>query len=874
MKFHSPPASGDDNQTIFATIGHIAGSHVQVWIDDGGNDVLPMVTVGKIAARQASEALDYAFMSRTGKAYDFYVSGLKEGEEVSLWLYSGQRLELCETRYVKKPSFERSIVKQLARAAKIAQEPGAVAVACWSGGHNAIGRAKVLYDVLAGRRPVVLFAFLFSEFGGDIWPPLTESNAVIVTIPWAERYFFLRMACQMGLTFDTVWMCKPRMPTFELSAALAAPDSALILDIDDNEEEFSSAKGARKKAYGLTSIGLSRFTMENVPARTAPSISIQQDFKTHIVRHARRTVPVNKLDRTKPLRVGFIGTVRPHKRIVEAAEAIKALNANGSCRFEFHVYGDVWPAEIRDALTRNGAVVMGHVQLDDLSNHIAQFHIILTGFPCEIDEDTPITRYQISSKIGDALSVGRPVLVPTSASVADLADVPGVFLFNTSTFSEQITAAAEQVGHDFALPEEFTFCGAFKAFLAAEKEARGAKPAAQALAHIPASFGDEEPQPTLLLLWKQQDSGLYGRRPDILARSYAQAFPDHRVVLLELLYPDVDKRHRSDHSNLSEQAYIRDLNTRKSKTVTDNGVEYHQLRIADSDQIEGALIEYLGANAILPTNTIIVLFPYIRHLQNTYDLLSSYTVVTDVVDNHLAWAPESRRAAVIRQYFALYRLSDRVIFNSARNMEAFREQGLLTGTEDKTLVIPNWYKVPTGFTVPELNCTGDRFNIFYTGNMNDRIDWSLLAEIAALHDRVRLHLVGEARRSFDQLAELLETKPNVVFHGVKNERMSLHMLSQADLAVIPHLVDKVSKFMNPMKVHMYAALGLPTISTDVPGIEATDLLTISPSREAFLDEVRLHLGRGPGQPRLAGTRTSEQSDSYIALLNALRQATR
>ncbi|MCH2076141.1 MAG: glycosyltransferase [Rhodobacteraceae bacterium] len=860
--------SSEANQPIFATIGKIEGGHIEVWVDSEDEELSLMVTVGNIPAWQAPEVTELPDLSEKARAFHFFISGLTEGAEIGLWTISAERIELCETRRVSRTLFERSIFKQFARAVEIARQPGAVAVTCWDGGHNPIGRAKVLYDVLAGRRPVVLFAFLFSDFGGDIWPPLTTSDAAIVTIPWSERHFFLRIARQMGLVFDTVWMCKPRMPTFELSSALAKPDAALILDIDDNEDEFSTSKGSRTKAYGRTSIGLSRFTMENVPARTVASVSLQEDFGGHMVRHARTQQNIEPLAKSPTLKVGFIGTVRPHKRIVEAAQAINELNAAaGTQPFEFHVYGDVQPAAVRNALLEEGAVLKDNIPLHALSDHLASFHLILTGFPPETQEETPITRHQISAKIGDAMSVGRPALVPSGASVADLAETNGIFLFTADTFAAQLEAAAEKVGETVTLPRDFTLDGAYEAFNAAEEEARGAQRASEALALMPAPLKTPDSQPTLVLLWKQHDAGLYGRRPDILARSYASAYPDHRVIMLEMLYPDFDHRYRSDNSGLSEAAFLRELNTRKSKGVVQNGVEYVQLRIERSDQMNRTLMEYFGANAILPTNAVLVLFPNILHLQRVYDVLSPYPIVADIVDNQLAWSTDGQKAAVIQQYFSLSRISNCMVFNSARNLETFRETGILSGVDQKVSHIPNWYQLPADFETPAQKASGKHINIFYTGNMNDRIDWALLGDIADLDDRIRLHLVGEASRSFDSLVELLESRPNTIFHGVKNERMSLEMLAQADLTVMPHLVDDVSKYMNPLKVHMYGALGLSTVASDIPGIVASDLLTIASSREDFLAKVKALIGTTTRKP----VRASEGlGQDYLDLITRLR----
>jgi hypothetical protein len=156
--------------------------------------------------------------------------------------------------------------------------------------------------------------------------------------------------------------------------------------------------------------------------------------------------------------------------------------------------------------------------------------------------------------------------------------------------------------------------------------------------------------------------------------------------------------------------------------------------------------------------------------------------------------------------------------------------------------------------------------IVYSGNMHDRIDWALLGRVVDTFADVTIHLVGKANLDKGPLPESL-VKPNVVFHGPKPERETLRLLRQMDLAIVPHAVDHVSVFMNPLKVQMYESVGLPTVATNVAGIEASDLLMVAESDNAFIDMIGAHLARPP--ERKPVQRSHGRSDRYIALVDRL-----
>ena len=163
---------------------------------------------------------------------------------------------------------------------------------------------------------------------------------------------------------------------------------------------------------------------------------------------------------------------------------------------------------MRAQLLQAGVVVGDVVAVDEACSILREMDAVLTGFPPSTPEHEAIAHYQVSSKIGDALSVGRPVLVPRGHSVADLVDVPGVFLFDHDDFAAQLEAALSHQGR-ISLPDDFTLPGANAGWRAALDEAAGSPPAASLLQPTwseRSTFPVSARRRNFLLHWKKNDA--------------------------------------------------------------------------------------------------------------------------------------------------------------------------------------------------------------------------------------------------------------------------------------------------------------------------------------------------------------------------------
>lgn len=831
---------------FFGWIDVQRASRLSGWMLATRNTTTPVLTIDGLPASRTEWPLprkdvtiEYGVERRTGFQFSYDSA---PGAKAELFAFDG--FKLMSGGIVRLPTNEQpSVLAMIPQLMRDAAKHDAVAITCWDGSHNPIGRAKVLYDVLDGRRPVWLFTYLFDEFGGTLWEPLKDAGLRIIAVPWKEREHYHRLFEIYGIKFSTIWMCKPRFPTLLMASAISGPQTKLVLDFDDNEEHFSKSPGSTGKIYGGDTIGLVRSLIGSIRARTAASVSLAEDYKAEIVRHARKsasTLPDREvLHPSRPLRIGFVGTVRPHKNLLDAAQAIRVVSHIAGRKLHFCVYGDIRPEAYRKQLEANSVETHGTVPASDLEAALQTFDLVLTGFPSQAVGDEPITRYQITSKIGDALRSGIPALVPRSRSVQDLADTPGVFLFDASDFSDVLLKAVNYT-KKITLPKEFTLDGAYDAFRKAESKAPDDSSSLDGLRPQRSSNCSER---SVLLIWKQQDGGLYGRRVDQVARAIKRADPKVTVRVVEFInesvQADMQEKGQNFTSDAAQILMLAELK-RSGKMTSPEGVYYNQISVRTDADSAQALIDFLWAYGHSPDNTLVVTFPAFSLLTHLAKVIDPFRIICDIVDNQLSWGNNSTRSDLIAQYVWLMRKSCRVVFNASTNVDYFKSAGFLQEVpNEKILTIPNWYIPPVNADAllsKNLESMHGGVNVIYSGNLNDRIDWDLLSRCANASPDMRLHIVGDAYRVADKLRLLAEID-NVIYHGPLNEVKVSNLLRKMHFAVMPHLQDTVSTYMNPLKPLMYAAHGLRTVAIKVPGLGNIDGLHVVESRDGFIGQV-------------------------------------
>ena len=717
-------------------------------------------------------------------------------------------------------------ISSIFKALEIAKKKDSVGIVVWEGTHNPIGRAQVLFNVIKEKRPTVIITFNIGFSKEPVWEPMINSDCKVLILPWQEREYYAQLFQEIGLNFDLVWICKPRYPAFVMAKAISHKATKYIVDLDDNEIEMSSSKAAEQKPYGLLSAKMAEQYLQKLPVRSVASQSLQEDFGGLMVRHARQENTVKRdrqTDLRKPIRVGFIGTVRPHKGIVEAAKAIKALNQRNAYQITFVVGGIYDPASIRSELIALGCEVHGKIDSSRLNGHLQNLDLIITGFP-DINANKEILKYQISSKIADGLSNKRPVLVPEGRSVADLGDVAGINLFNSLNF-ERILVNAISDPTPITMDAQFSYSFNYQQFLLLEKQAKDEMLTAESLffADLPEKVNgsDVKNQKKVLLIWKQHDTGLYGRRVDHLARLLANN--NIHVTCMEVISESQYKRYEKESIRVdSDYRYILDDYRKKKDGFIKDGIHYKTLTVDYTQKTAQGFKRYLLENKMYPDNTTAVLFPAVPDWKSVVNVLDGYKIICDVVDNQLAWE-KKQPLQLLAQYKHLMDISQAVIFNAEDNRQFFEKGLYLNGLNVK--VLPNWYILPREYKPVEFNNSPEKIeqekqiNIVYSGNMNDRFDWDTVSRISKEIDaNITIHLIGNCQRSLVKMT-LVVDDPNIIYHGPMREIDLLNFMKQCDFAIMPHIHDEHSGFMNPMKVNMYQQIGLPCVASSMPGVD-------------------------------------------------------
>lgn len=882
-----PPASTPPHSTppVQGSIDLLEGDVVHGWLVAGTEPVEPILFADDqpcrcLCARTPRPDVAEALGCAPEVGFAFQLAHLKATSVLTLYAALPLSLTPVCSRPARLPVWENRFFAQLDRAARLAQEPDAVAITCWDGAHNPVGRASVLYDCVALHRPVVLFCYVEQGFGSSLWPPLRNSDRAIVTVPWAYRRQFRSVARDYGLAFKTVWICKPRLPSFLLAADLAHTSTHFLCDMDDDEEAFSQAQPTSSTAYDTPGLGLASLLRDSVTARTVVSPTLRQRYGGLLLRHARdphafAPRPATAKDKPKasaPPKIAFIGTVREHKNLLAAAQALQNIRA--TLPVEFHILGDVAPEALRHELEATGAILVDTVPLPELPATLAGMDAVLTGFPPDKNADAlakAVTTAQVPAKISDALAAGLPVLTPNTKAIADLRHIPGVYPFTRKTFARQLQRALNQ-SDPIALPTDFTLEGAYTAFAAAEAQAQPVPSLSALLPALPEK-GNTATTPALLLLWKQLDAGIYGRRVDQIARSYHRHFPDHRVIVLEMEQSTSQKASgTAPWENFCDESPLREETLRRKRHGwVQDGITYRTLSFADADQLRDRCTRFFLEGHLTPRNTVLVLFPIQPHWQAVSDIFAPFPQVVDVVDNQISWATaEDQRCRVLEQYYSLLAHAPSVVFNAEANKHFFTISQI-RNAEATAPCIPNWYTLPDGFVYRRRPLQDNLVHLWYSGNMNDRLDWELLHRLAQL-PRLRLHLAGTASRRSDELDALLAYR-SVIYHGVTSERETLALLQSMDAAIVPHLVDRVSRYMDPLKIRMYAAVGLPTLCPPHLGM-GVDTVIHYRSREhcvqlvgSLADQSKDTTGTGH-----VPTAVDSNESAYLDLLTNVRQA--
>ena len=677
------------------------------------------------------------------------------------------------------------------------------------------------------------------------------------------------------------------------------------LTLDEALAAASADPAGTKMPFSEVWTRLGETLVSHADAVTVSNAALQRRFGGIFVRHGRdeKKFRLDPIVRARvrdefgltadDVAIIFIGTPRPHKGIFRIAEALERIDDD---RLVFVVIGTITDARIRAAFAKYKKARIRFFgnqpweRLHELIQMADQVAILQ-------DPASPIAQYQIPAKLTDALSIGLPAIVTRVPPLEDIIAAGAVTVVDDDAGLDRVLRNA--VRHEELDPAEIArvrraFLSEFSFSvnaariemsdsIALEASRRPASPLlAETVLRIADHYGVEHPlldrlrgpaapamiardKPfDLVFFWKQNDSDIYGRRSDMMVKYLLQSGRISRILHFDRLLSlsDLERNIDPGADGALHQGNLVYLNTvRRVLRMADSPrVMRRSFLCRDGSRPQSALGRELPGRDQYPdfirttmretgfnSSAVAWVCPVVFDFPQIQQEFGFSRVIADLIDDQRQWqAKPDYMQRVTRNYADILGEADLVVANCTPVQEGFRD------LRDDIVVVPNGAEVFAPgrvWEIPEDMADLPRPIIGYVGNLRDRIDLPLIELLARRHPKWSILLVGSAHDAKDVIA-LAERTPNIHLLGVRPYEVALGYIHNFDVAIMPHLNNALSERMNPLKLYVYYALGVPIVTSDVANIaDIGPLVTVAQTHVAFLAAVEAALGQAPQDRR-------------------------
>ncbi|MEQ1785428.1 MAG: glycosyltransferase [Acidimicrobiales bacterium] len=772
-----------------------------------------------------------------------------------------------------------------------------VAVIAWDVGHNPFGRAHLLADLLREEFEVELWGAQFERYGTGIWPPMRDTTIPVRRFRGSSFPEFLDTldAAARRLDVDAIYVSKPRLPSLALGVlAKELWNRPLVVDVDDfepsffDEEEPLALDALLRRSqdpdlalpYGRLWTRACESVVASADQLTVSNAELEARYGGVVVPHARdeavfdpalhdrsaarRRLGLDERDRL----ILFGGTPRAHKGILEILRAVDQLGDD-------HLRVGVFRGRELDDLRKEiGALARWILPLPQQSFDGLPGLLAAADLTCALQAPGhPVARFQMPAKVTDAMAMGVPCLVTPVPPLMPLVDKDVLEVFDGELpLPERIRAVFDHPEEtaDRAARARELFLEAYS-YAAVRPAAVGAvarllddpPPVAPPLRALvttvrqvfrPESVPATRPRRRipagttydLVMFWKQNDTGIYGRRQDMFLKYLEQSGRFGTIVHFdqpmsaEALAQTARRSLRSTDQNrlVLEQtarrlAHRSDRGAVRQRTfVYSGGRRSRALRLPRRDHYPDHVREVLEREGMGGRPLLCWVYPTNPFLPEVIDALAPDVVVADVVDDNRTWYhPGTPMYEQLDQnYAAVLGRSDIVLANCepvADRMRAFTE---------RVDMVPNACELldnPSAVVARPSELAGiDGPIVGYAGNLSDRIDIPLLRHLARARRDWTLVILGSAH--LDRSALALADEPNVRLLGTRRYDEAQGIIRHFDVGLIPHVDNEMTRSMNPLKAFVYCSLGVPIVSTPVANLdEMSAFITVADGPEGF-----------------------------------------
>ena len=793
-----------------------------------------------------------------------------------------------------------------ALASPVRASKATVLVLAWDVGHNPLGRAYLLAEALSRSYRVVLAGFQFPRYGTSVWKPLRDASVRIVAIPGRPFPEFQGTLESLAgrVDADVVVACKARLPAIQAGLMMkAVRNRPLIVDVDDYELGFFNNRNPLDDPSSESPEDLehpfeeawTRYAENLLPAADRLLVSntvLQGKFGGVLVPHARdeSVFRPDRLDKHSARReldlpldervVMFIGTPRPHKGVLEVLEAVKQVRQRLNCRFV--IVGKPPDAAFETLLRDRGGNAL-HLIPDQPFDRLPDI-LAAADLVCVLQQvDSEVAKYQLPAKIVDAMAMQIPVLatdVPPLRSLIDDGVIDPVTPENLADRIEWWLTAPDEERFRHVQRARTTFVEnySYQAISRTLVEVvEGSLEAPAPLPHPARVFLDGQARRhsrpashqdglDLVMFWRQDDAGLYGRRFDMLVNRLARRPEIRRIAIFDPPYAAHRLWEGRDENPTTQMGEIQNAKLVRRWSLADTDKVSHHVFLFDKfgnlphgDYPDEAafpefVAEELERTGIDPGESVFWYYPVFDELEALDERFQPRLRLVDVVDDQRAWPGRTsgRRDSMERHYRTLLGAADIVLANCDTVRDSLAEYA------------PDIEVVPNGCDLDPVPADPDnrRFARFATlegpilglvGNLEPKTDAALLERLARERPDCHVVLVGSTHSNPDILR--LDEYDNVFFVGVVRYPEVKAWIRRFDVALLPHLDTEQTRAMHPLKLLVYASLGVPTIATGVNNLGVlAPFIDVADDHDAFMEALdRALAGGGTNREALART---------------------
>ena len=604
----------------------------------------------------------------------------------------------------------------------------------------------------------------------------------------------------------------------------------------------------------------------------------------------------------------FAGTPRKHKGL---ARVIAALGELDRPTYKLLVVGshtDGTTARLLRSVDPRRTTLVHDVPFSDLPGYLCAADLV----PLLQDEDDPTSAFQIPAKFTNALAMGIPMVASNVPPLINAANDGLVELLENATPAQKIdeifsnyAIRKEQAienrskfvgGYSYArnlakltqlieahagrpkpVPDAFrdlvdyqrsVFSTATKPRQVVPNVVLPGDPASAAAAARAAAVRRRAERATLrtqrsyvddkfdvVFFWKQNDTGIYGRRQDMMVKYLARDPRISRIFHFDApvsffhsarLASKATRGGRYSHARLVAREILRqrlglaDRGRIKFSTFIHFSKRRSTGAFKEVLPIEEDYLDFLERlfkrHGVGKRRTVLWVCPVNFPYSKIEERLNPDIVVADVIDDERTWNVTSAyRDRLSRNYEELLAGSDLVLTNCQgvlQSMHAFSDNiHLLPNAAEHLEEESNHWARPR-----EIRRLSGPL-IGYVGNLDiARIDLDLLRNVVSKRPGLNFVFIGSMHKG-DEIREL-ETCGNIHFMGVRVYEQALRYIRHFDVAIVPHLDNELTRHMNPLKLYVYHSLMVPVVSTAIENIgDFGEFVRVARSPQEFVHAI-------------------------------------